>query len=167
MISSQANAERAPADTIIARMFGWSALRYVIAWIDDRRYMARHRRYLDELDSSGELDGLLEALALTREQLAALAISPLASAELLDAVLARVGLADIDVSCTEPSSKTLEMMCRGCGSWRRCRHWVQSVADENAYREFCPNAKLLDQLRQDKTFVEAVLASGNHPPGPG
>ena len=159
--------ESRPAGRIAAAVFGWNLLRYAIKWIDDRRYMARHGRYLDELERSGELDGLLEALALTREQLAAFAISPLASAELLNAVVARVGLADVDVSRLE-SSTTLKEMCRSCDSWHRCRRWVQGVADEDAYREFCPNAELLDHLRRDNTTVETVVrVSGNQEPHPG
>ena len=163
MTNSPASAESRPADTITApaRVFGWNLLRYAVEWIDDRRYMARHRRYLDELERSGELDGLLEAMALTREQLAAFAISPLASAELLNAVMVRIGLADIYVGRIATSSTDLAVVCRSCGNWRRCRRWLQSVADEDAYRGFCPNAERLDHLREDNATVEAVRSSGD------
>jgi hypothetical protein len=88
-----------------ALAFGEALVRYAAGWIDDRRYIERHRRFIEEIDNAGELDGLLEALDITREQLDAFDISPLASAELLRRMLERVGLAGVDINGEAWSSK--------------------------------------------------------------
>ena len=130
-----------------ALAFGEALVRYAAGWIDDRRYIERHRRFIEEIDNAGELDGLLEALDITREQLNAFDISPLASAELLRRMLERVGLAGVDINGEAWSSKVPQLRCRTCDSWRQCRRWLDSEARDDGYRDFCPNAELLDHLR--------------------
>jgi len=124
--------------------FGEALVRYAVEWIDDRRYAIRHRHYIEELDRAGELDGLLEAIGITRAQLQAFEISPLASAELLSRLAARIGL---DVADIKAEGDSPELRCRTCENWRECRHWLERGADDSAYRAFCPNAKLIDRLR--------------------
>ena len=149
MISSPstANAQREPGVAERARAFGEALVRYAAGWIDDRRYIERHRRFIDDLEGSGELDGLLEVLGVTREQLRLFELSPLASAELLRRMLDRVGLAGVDVRDDDWSSRAPELRCRTCDSWRACRRWLDSEAHDDGYRDFCPNAELLDELR--------------------
>jgi hypothetical protein len=131
-----------------SRAFAERLIRYATDWVDDRLFVDAHRRYIEELDRSGELGGLLEAVGLTRKQLQALEISPLASAELLAGMLEHLGIAGIDVRADPESSTTLELRCRACGTWRECRHWLEGGAQGDGYREFCPNAALLDRLRR-------------------
>src|SRR5439155_21162216 len=107
----------------------------------------KHRRFIEALDNAGELDGLLEALNVTREQLHAFDISPLASAELLHRMMERVGLAGVDINSDAWLSKVPELRCRTCASWRQCRRWLDNEAHDDRYRDFCPNAELLDHLR--------------------
>ena len=144
---AEANGPREAGVAERARAFGEALIRYAAGWIDDRRYIERHRRFIEDLESAGELDGLLEVLGVTREQLRMFELSPLASAELLKRMLERVGLAGIDVKDDDWSSHAPELRCRTCGSWRQCRRWLDSEAGDDGYREFCPNAELLDRLR--------------------
>ena len=80
MIDSPANVGSGPATRVASRVvaFGENLIRYAAGWIDDRLYVETHRRYIEELERSGELPGLLEAVGLTRDQLRAFEISPLA-----------------------------------------------------------------------------------------
>ena len=126
--------------------FGEALVRYAVGWIDDRRYVASHRRFIEELDQKGELDGLLEAVGVTREQLQAFELSPLASAELLNRMIERVGLTGVEWNGDAWSFNIPQLRCRTCASWRQCRRWLDSGAREG-YREFCPNGELLDELR--------------------
>lgn len=144
---ANSNAQSEPSLAQRALAFGEALIRYAAGWIDDRRYIERHRRFIEDLDSAGELDGLLEALNVTREQLRAFDISPLASAELLRRMMERVGLAGVDINGDAWLFKVPELRCRACASWRQCRRWLDSEARDDGYRDFCPNAELLDQLR--------------------
>ena len=149
MIDSPANAECGPVARMTGRAvaFGESLIRYATGWIDDRMYVESHRQYIEDLEHNGELPGLLEAIGLTREQLQAFDISPLASAELLSGMMERIGLAGIDIRSEATASEAPELRCRACGEWRQCRRWLKSGATDDTYREFCPNAALLDRLR--------------------
>ena len=149
MIDSPANAESGPVARIASRAvaFGENLIRYAAGWIDDRLYVETHRQYIEELERKGELPGLLEAVGLTRNQLRAFEISPLASAELLSGMLERIGLAGIDIRREATASEAPELRCRACGEWSQCRRWLESGAKDDGYREFCPNAALLDRLR--------------------
>ena len=141
-----------------ALVFGETLVRYATGWIDDRRYIEKHQRFIQNLEQAGELDGLLEALGVTREQLRAFEISPLASAELLSRMMERVGLTGVDVRGEGSPFNSPELRCRTCGNWRQCRRWLDSEARDDGYRDFCPNAELLDQLR---------LKAGTCSPGAG
>ena len=144
---AKSNAQSEPSLAHRALALGEALVRYAADWIDDRRYIERHRRFIEDLDSAGELDGLLEALDVTREQLRAFDLSPLASAELLRRMMERVGLAGVDIDGYAGSSNVPGLRCRACSSWRQCRRWLDSEARDDGYHDFCPNAELLDQLR--------------------
>lgn len=149
MTSTPADAG-APADSSLAqraRSLAEALVRYAAAWIDDHRYLERHRRFIEELEHSGELDGLLEVTGITREQLRVFELSPLASAELLSRMLERIGLTRADLQGEDWAAHTPELRCRSCSGWRQCRRWLDSEARDEGYREFCPNAELLDEVR--------------------
>ena len=38
--------------------------------------------------------------------------------------------------------------CTFCGSVGRCMEWLAQDGEKNGYRAFCPNAGILDHLRQ-------------------
>ncbi|HZQ63162.1 MAG TPA: DUF6455 family protein [Casimicrobiaceae bacterium] len=120
--------------------------RYANDWLEDRQLMDEHRRLMDELDSTGDLDALLEAVGATREELNAWAISPLRSEGLLDAMMARVGVRAEEISALV--IEDVRRACRCCASWKQCRRWLRDGGAADAYREFCPNATLLDHLAE-------------------
>jgi len=33
-----------------------------------------------------------------------------------------------------------------CASWKQCRRWLADVQTDDAYRDFCPNASILERL---------------------
>ena len=118
--------------------------RYASDWVEDRQLMDEHRRLMDELETTGDLDALLEAVGLTREELHAWAIAPLRAENLLDAMMARVGVRPEEVSALV--IEDVRRACRCCASWKQCRRWLRDGGAADAYREFCPNATLLDHL---------------------
>ena len=144
---ANSNTQSEPSLAHRALAFGEALVRYATDWIGDRRYLERHQRFIEDLDNAGELDGLLEALDITREQLRAFDLSPLASAELRRRMMERVGLAGVDINGARGSSDVPELRCRECASWRQCRRWLAREARDDGYSDFCPNAKLLDKLR--------------------
>ena len=140
------------ANTSAARTFVARLARYAADWLEDRAYVAEHRRLIDDLDSTGELESLLEAVGASREELQAWSISPIASHQLLARMMQRVG-----VDSNELSASVLEdarRACRCCASWKQCRRWLRDGA-AGAQHEFCPNAELLERL--------AKVAGGSAP----
>ena len=130
-------------DSALRGFFGKLA-RYASDWVEDRQLVDEHRRFMNELEATGDLDALLEAVGATREELQAWAISPLRAENLLEAMMARVG-----VRAEEISALVIEDVrkgCRCCASWKQCRRWLRDDGAADAYREFCPNAALLDHL---------------------
>jgi hypothetical protein len=126
------------------RLFSESLIRYAVDWIDEKRYIDAHRRYIEEIERNGDLGAFLERLDVTREQLHAFAISPLASAELLTRMLERIGIADEQIPVAR--GKLVEQ-CRLCENWRLCRRWLDRGGQNEEYRTFCANADLFDRLR--------------------
>ncbi|HXX85927.1 MAG TPA: hypothetical protein VEN29_18350 [Casimicrobiaceae bacterium] len=119
-------------------------MRYATKRFDERRFLARHRAYIEQLDREGELDAVLEVVGLTREQLTALQVSPIASAELMQAMLARRGFRSIDADGRR--AEDLQLRCRACKSWRECRRWVAGEGQDGDYRLFCPNAEDFEEV---------------------
>lgn len=118
--------------------------RYASDWVEDRQLVDEHRRLMDELESTGDLDALLEAVGATREELQAWAISPLRAESLLDGMMARVGVRPEQISALV--IEDVRKACRCCASWKQCRRWQRDGGTADGYREFCPNATLLDHL---------------------
>lgn len=118
--------------------------RYASDWVEDRQLEDEHRRLMDELESTGDLDALLEAVGATREELQAWAISPLRTDNLLQGMMARVGVRSEQISALV--IEDVRKACRCCASWKQCRRWLRDGGAADAYREFCPNATLLDHL---------------------
>lgn len=126
------------------RAFSERLIRYAVDWIDEKRYIDEHRRYIDEIDKSGELDSLLVELDVTRKQLNAFAISPLASAELLTRMIERIGFVDGQIPAA--TRELAEQQCRLCENWKLCRRWLNRSEQNEEYRSFCLNTDLFDRL---------------------
>lgn len=122
---------------------------YAKDWLDDRRYVDEHRRFIEELDDAGELPSFLEALGASREELDAWSISPIASAELLNRMMGHVGVPPEVLMRDSLVRDDLERACRCCPSWKQCRRWMRAPDEApDAYQEFCPNAGILERLRR-------------------
>jgi hypothetical protein len=59
-------------------------------------------------------------------------------------MMERVGVqaADISPLVIEDARRA----CRCCASWKQCRRWLRDGGPGDGYKEFCPNAALLDRL---------------------
>jgi hypothetical protein len=117
-------------------------------WIEDRRYVEEHRRFIEDLEESGDLAAYLEALGATPEELKAWSISPVAASELLARMMARLGVDQDALLGNMLLREDLERACRCCASWKQCRRWLRDTrAEPGEFTEFCPNAGVLERLR--------------------
>ena len=138
-VSPHAHVGSTTALHFIARL-----LRYVDHWREERRLVTEHADWIEELEAAGDLDALLEAVGATREELSAFAISPVQSDRVLDAMMARVGVSREQLS--NIALDDLRKACHCCASWKQCRRWLADSDADAPYREFCPNAALLERL---------------------
>jgi len=122
--------------------------RRLTEWIDDRHYRRGHDRLVEGVRRKGELEELLEALAMTGEQFEASRVPPIVAAELSQRMLHQLGC-DLRIAPMDLSSVT--QRCRACDSWRTCRRWLDGGGSRADYREFCPNAEVFDRLCELET----------------
>ena len=110
--------------------------------IDVRRKRRRLRRELAQLAAMGSLDAVLADVGLVRSQVEALIAGSDGSGELLDRMIARLGVdaAQLPLDCLRDMTWT----CTTCPNKRQCREWLFSI-EETECRAFCPNAAQLDQ----------------------
>ncbi|HVO87669.1 MAG TPA: DUF6455 family protein [Casimicrobiaceae bacterium] len=116
----------------------------VTQWLEDRRYLREHQRLVDDVRRKGEFEVLLEALDMTAEQFEASRVPPVVAAELSQRMLQQLGC-ESRISAIDLQAVT--QRCRSCESWKTCRHWLDRGEPGGAYREFCVNAEVFDQLR--------------------
>ena len=119
-------------------------LRYAHHWREERRLTTEHADWIEELEAAGDLDALLEAVGATREELSAFVISPVRADALLDTMMARVGVSREQLS--NIALDDLRKACHCCASWKQCRRWLADGEADGAYRDFCPNASILERL---------------------
>jgi hypothetical protein len=110
-------------------------------FVDGRRKRRQLRCELAQLEAMGSLDTVLADAGLVRAQIAPLIAGGAGSKELLDRMLARLGIdaAQLPVE----GLRDMTWTCTTCPDKRRCREWL-SGAEQGAYRSFCPNATELD-----------------------
>jgi Family of unknown function (DUF6455) len=150
-------ARRAPH--FVARL-----VRAVMFWIAQRRFMYQHRRFVEEIEQSSDLDALLEALDLTREQLKSFEISPLASAELLTRMIDRIHAAG---KISTSTLRLAEQRCRSCEKWKLCLRFLNDNEQTDGYRSFCANADLFDRASSrdsNKTQLPGTCQAVETPP---
>jgi len=109
--------------------------------IDVRRKRKQLRRELAQLAAMGSLDGVLADVGLVRSQVESLIAGCDGSRELLDQMLARLGI-DAD-QLPVASLRDMTWTCTTCPDKRQCREWLFSI-EETEFRTFCPNAEQLD-----------------------
>jgi hypothetical protein len=79
----------------------------------------------------------------------------------LAAMLNRFGLDPASARERFPiQTQVAEMCCGACTETRRCRRFLAGLAGAEAPSAFCPNAPLLDGLRQRNVFVKASTHAG-------
>jgi uncharacterized protein YjiS (DUF1127 family) len=113
--------------------------RTISHFVDSRRRRRRLRRELEQLDAMGSLDAVLADIGVVRSQFESLIASD--TTEQLDQMQARLG---IDATrLPVESRRDMEWTCSQCTDKRRCRQWL-SDTDGTSFRDFCPNARQLD-----------------------
>ena len=114
----------------------------VSRFVDGRRKRRRLQRELAQLAAMGSLDAVLADVGLNRSQIDPLVAGCAGSRDLLDRMLARLG-----IDANELPVETLRDMtwtCMTCPDKRHCREWLAD-ADNTDCHAFCPNAAELDQ----------------------
>ncbi len=109
--------------------------------VDGTRQRWQLQRELAQLEALGSLDAVLADAGLVRSQIGPLIAGCAGSAELLDQMLARLGIdaARLPVE----GRRDMTWTCTTCPEKRRCREWLSGI-EETEFRVFCPNAVQLD-----------------------
>lgn len=132
--------------------------RTISHFVDERRKRRELQRELAQLAAMGSLDAVLADIGLTRSQIEPLIAGCSGSKELLDQMLARLG-----IDAAQLPGETLRDMtwtCTTCPDKRKCREWMFSI-EETDFRAFCPNAAELDHA-----LAAAAHAGGRHRAAP-
>jgi uncharacterized protein YjiS (DUF1127 family) len=111
-------------------------------FVDRSRQRRRLKRELAQLEAMGSLDAVLADVGLNRSQIDPLVAGCAGSRDLLDQMLARLG-----IDANELSVETLRDMtwtCTTCPDKRHCREWLADV-ESTDFHSFCPNAAQLDR----------------------
>jgi hypothetical protein len=126
-------------------------------FVDGRRKRRQLRLELAQLAAMGSLDAVLADAGLARSQIEPLIEGCAGSRELLDRMLARLGIDASRLPVEELRDMT--WACTTCPDKRKCRAWL-AEREEGDFRSFCPNAEPLDRA------MAAAMPAGWHPPGP-
>jgi uncharacterized protein YjiS (DUF1127 family) len=121
-------------------------------YVDGARKRQQLRRELAQLSAMGSLDAVLADVGLARSQIEPLLAGGEASRELLDRMIARLGVdaAQLPVE----TQRDMAWNCTTCPDKRLCRHWLAGT-EETQYRSFCPNAAELDHALAKQRPVHA------------
>lgn len=115
--------------------------RTISHFVDRWRKRRQLQRELAELEAIGSLDAVLADAGLARSQIKPLIAGCAGSRELLDQMLARLGIdaAQLPVE----SLRDMTWTCTTCPDRRQCSEWLSGI-EETKFRTFCPNAAQLD-----------------------
>jgi uncharacterized protein YjiS (DUF1127 family) len=112
---------------------------------DDMRQRHALRRELAVCAMQGGLDETLADIGVSRAQIVPLVKGAPNAARLLTRMAAWVGV-DLEGIRDPALRRELQRVCSLCAAQGRCKHWLDDP-DSRGYREFCPNAGTLDELR--------------------
>lgn len=98
----------------------------------------------DELNALD--DRALADIGIAREQIPTVVESYPEATELLERMIDRLRLRPETIAANPGLRQALERSCTTCFTRKQCRRWLRSETGDTAYREFCPNAKALDDL---------------------
>jgi uncharacterized protein YjiS (DUF1127 family) len=110
-------------------------------FFDDRRKRRRLQLELAQLAAMGSLDAVLADVGLVRSQIEPLIAGCAGSRELLDQMLARLGIDAARLPVEDLRNMT--WTCTTCPDKRKCGEWLADIA-ETDFHAFCPNAEQLD-----------------------
>jgi hypothetical protein len=127
-------------------------------FVDGRRKRRQLRREIAQLAAMGSLDAVLADVGLARSQIEPLVKGCAGSRELLDQMLARLGIDAAQLPVEDLRDMT--WACTTCPDKRKCRQWLADV-EEPDFRSFCPNA-----ARLDHALAVAMPAGWRHPAPP-
>ncbi|MDP2332389.1 MAG: DUF6455 family protein [Reyranella sp.] len=119
---------------------------------DVGRKRRRLRRELEQLAAMGSLDAVLADVGLVRSQVEALIAGCDDSRDLLDQMLARLGIDAAQLPLD--GLRDMTWTCTTCPNKRQCREWLFSI-EETEGRAFCPNAAQLDHALSKQRPVHA------------
>lgn len=115
--------------------------RTIGSFVDGQRKRRQLRRELAQLEAMGSLDAVLADCGLVRSQITPLIEGCNGSRELLDRMLARLG---IDAARLPVESlRDMTWACTTCPDKGKCREALSGAEDVN-FHSFCPNAEQLD-----------------------
>ena len=106
-------------------------------FVDGRRRRGQLQREIAQLAAMGSLDAVLADVGLTRSQIEPLIAGCAGSAELLDAMLAKLGIDPADLAIE--SLRDMTWNCTTCPDKGQCRESLAG-AEEADFHKFCPNA---------------------------
>lgn len=115
--------------------------RTIGSFVDGQRKRRQLRRELAQLEAMGSLDAVLADCGLVRSQITPLIEGCNGSRELLDRMLARLG---IDAARLPVESlRDMTWACTTCPDKGKCREALSGAEDVD-FHSFCPNAEQLD-----------------------
>lgn len=126
--------------------------RTISHFVDGRRRRRQLRCELAQLEALGSLDAVLADAGLVRSQIEPLIAGCAGSRELLDHMLARLGIDTARLPVEDLRDMT--WTCTTCPDKRRCREWLSGI-EQTEFRAFCPNAAQLDHALSEQRPVRA------------
>lgn len=114
----------------------------VSRFVDGTRKRRQLRLELAQLAAMGDLDAVLTDVGLARSQIEPLIEGCAGSRELLDRMLARLGIDAAQL--TIEGLRDMTWTCTTCSDKRKCREWLAEAEEMGDFHSFCPNAAQLD-----------------------
>ncbi|TXL74167.1 hypothetical protein FHP25_18385 [Vineibacter terrae] len=124
----------------------------IARFVDGKRKRMQLRREIARLEGMGCLDAVLADAGLVRSQVGPLISGCADSTELLDQMLARLGIDAARLPVEDLRDMT--WACTTCRDKRRCREWLSGTG-QTEFRTFCPNAAQLDHALSKHRSVRA------------
>lgn len=126
--------------------------RTIGSFVDGQRKRRQLRREFAQLEAMGSLDAVLADCGLVRSQITPLIEGCNGSRELLDRMLARLG---IDAARLPVESlRDMTWACTTCPDKGKCREALSGAEDVD-FHSFCPNAEQLDHALSKQRAVPA------------
>lgn len=93
-----------------------------------------------------QLEGVLRDFGISRDEFKVFLARAPYSRDLLDRMLARLGIGRDDLRRDLSFMRDIERQCAMCDAQGRCHRWLADGRDAQGYRRFCPNAGAFESL---------------------